>query len=346
MEGRLSTAGETVLVRSELAWADDFIAEALGDAFVAGAPMPRGSAPATLEVIIEQSRLEFSTPGWQPLTRDARGRDGSLVIRDVCTSGFDQHVTEADGMTTFRFRWRPPRRTRAASLALRSRFHLLVRAVLLQYPAMWMAARHGRAPLHAPAWAGAEGPMLLAGPGGVGKTTLIANSAGRRVSVTGDNLSCADGTTAWGVVEPIRIEGGVGRRMPHGRREATLANRVPHLVPERVVVLRRAQPDAPAEASPCSPDTAARSLVTGTYMAGELRRFWPYCALLAAGTGAGPSQPPVAEVATRFSTSIPCFTVDLPRVAGVTLDDVRALIDRSDREVGRNADASHGVCGR
>ena len=44
---------------------------------------------------------------------------------------------------------------------------------------------------------------------------------------------------------------------------------------------------------PLSPDEAARALVAGTYMAGELRRFWPFAATLALATGIGPVHPDV-----------------------------------------------------
>jgi hypothetical protein len=65
-------------------------------------------------------------------------------------------------------------------------------------------------------------------------------------------------------------------------------------------------------------------------MAGELRRFWAFAATLAAGTGAGPSHPPVGEVASAFAERLPCFVLRLgtPRDARVsellaTLEEVK-----------------------
>jgi hypothetical protein len=48
-------------------------------------------------------------------------------------------------------------------------------------------------------------------------------------------------------------------------------------------------------------------------MAGELRRFWPVAALLAAGTGRGPAHPPVADVAAGLTAALPCWTLRLGR---------------------------------
>ena len=59
----------------------------------------------------------------------------------------------------------------------------------------------------------------MTAPSGVGRSTLLlASSGGSRA--TADNLAVGDGTTVWGLVEPVRVEGGGGRRMPHGRHEA------------------------------------------------------------------------------------------------------------------------------
>jgi hypothetical protein len=47
-------------------------------------------------------------------------------------------------------------------------------------------------------------------------------------------------------------------------------------------------------------------LVAGTYAAGELRRYWQFCATLALATGMGPAHPPVSEVAHDFAHRLPC----------------------------------------
>jgi hypothetical protein len=59
-------------------------------------------------------------------------------------------------------------------------------------------------------------------------------------------------------------------------------------------------------------------------MAGELRRYWPLAATLAAGTALGPPQPPVMEVALTYASRLPCFSLALGRTPGVRLS---ALLD-------------------
>jgi hypothetical protein len=98
--------------------------------------------------------------------------------------------------------------------------------------------------------------------------------------------------------------------MPHGRREAPLQARAAALVPDRVIVLRRGRERQPLVRA-CPPETAMRSLVTGTYMAGELRRFWPFFSTMAAGTGIGPAHPPVLDVAGCFTERLPATEVML-----------------------------------
>src|SRR5439155_11244923 len=129
---------------------------------------------------------------------------------------------------------------------------------------------------------------------------------------TGDNLAVGDGTTVWGLVEPARVQGAGGRRMPHGRQEMDLPNRVAALEPECVVVLARGDGEAPSLA-PCAADVAANALAASTYMAGELRRYWGFAAALSAGTGIGRPHPPVAEVAAAFTSALPAFTLSLGR---------------------------------
>ena len=72
--------------------------------------------------------------------------------------------------------------------------------------------------------------------------------------------------------------------MAYGRREVPLGGRVAAQVPDLIVVLRRGVRDQP-EVRRCDAAAATRWLVAGTYMAGELRRFWSFAATLSAGTG-------------------------------------------------------------
>ena len=311
--GELATAGERLTIASELDWVARLVEEG-----AAGELRPRSEDAPSIVIVVEADQRPFPTSGANVLSRDAWSGAGTVVVRNVCGSGFDLAFEEReDDLPMFTFRWRPPHRERLAARALRARFHLLARAVLMQYPAMWWAGTKGRVPLHAPAYTTGSISPLLVGPGGVGKSTLLGlelQGGGRAVS---DNVSVGDGTTVWGLAEPARAEGGTGRRMYHGRGERAIRGRISGgLEPDRVVVVRRANTDV-ATVRPCDPALAARSLVAGTYMAGELRRYWTFAATFALGTGRGPSYPNLGEVALAFTQRLPCFEVVLPRSASL-----------------------------
>jgi hypothetical protein len=167
---------------------------------------------------------------------------------------------------------------------------------------------------------------MLSAPSGVGRSTVVLREVATGAPTTGDNLAVGDGATLWGLVEPLRVEGGGGRRMPHGRREAPLPNRVGSLVPDSIVVLARGDDDR-AQLRPCDVAVAERCLVTNTYMAGELRRYWSFAATLSAATEAGPAHPPVAEVAARFAARLPCFLLKLGRRDDVALGELLANLE-------------------
>ena len=226
---------------------------------------------------------------------------------------------DGDG-ARFTFRWRPNPRSRAAGLALRSRFHLLARAVLVQYPAMWWAGSRGRAPLHASAFSTGAMTPLLAGPGGVGKSTLLLRELAGGATAVGDNLC----VRRFDRVGPRGTSPGRGRhrashaaRTPRGAVPSTSAgagSRSSHRGSPRVgrsSVLRS-----------CDPDTAAHWLTAGTYMAGELRRYWAFAATLSLGTGAAPPHQPVGPMAASFAKRLPCIELNLGRLPDVRLSDL------------------------
>jgi hypothetical protein len=321
MQALLETAGERLEIRCSIPWVSELITEG------SGGELQRLEGPdASVQVEVESDRRGFETRGWEPLTRGAWRRDAEVVLEDVCTTGFDLHLRCTPERAQFTYRWRPPVRERAAALILRSRFHLLARAVLIQYPALWWAGTRGRVPLHASACAAAGSVPLVTAAGGIGRSTLVCEELSRGGLATGDNLAVGDGTSIWGLVEPLRIANGNGRRMPHGRQETPMHGRAEALTPDSIVVLERGDSDEPSLVS-CSSASAARSLVSSTYMAGELRRYWAFAATLSAATDFGPPHPPIAEVALGFATRLPCLSLVLGKTPGARLSELLRTVE-------------------
>jgi hypothetical protein len=144
VRGVLRTAGVAI----ELTCAHHLLSGILEEG-AAGQLSRAGGADPDIHVTVERSSVPFDTAGWDVLTRGAWRRRGQVVIRDACTSGVDLLVTAAGPMLDVVARWRPPPVGRAASVVLRARSRLLLRAVLLQYPALWWSQQRGLAPLHA-----------------------------------------------------------------------------------------------------------------------------------------------------------------------------------------------------
>jgi hypothetical protein len=317
MRAVMVQAGQRLSVDAPVHWVAGLLAEACP-----GAWQPPDGLPADIEIVVRTDHRMSDVDGWEPVTRGAYRRGGAVVLHNACGSGFDLRVRAEDRLL-IEASWRPPRRDRLAAMALRSRFHLLVRAALVQYPAMWWAGRSGRVPLHAAAVDSDGAVALLAGPGGIGRSTLLLDALAAGGRACSDNLCVSDGRTVHGLVEPVRVEGGAGRRMPHGRREMALPSRVRSLVPDRVIVLRR--DGLPySTVRPLDPAPAADAMVAGTYMAGELRRYWAFAATLALGTGVGPAHPPIGAVAADLARQVPCWEVVLGEKPTVGLRELLA----------------------
>lgn len=316
MRGFLESAGERISIESAVSWVSQLIEESCQDA------LGPEREDASVQIVIEARRGPFHLDSWERLTRGVWCRGGEVVIEDVCTSGFDLHLRCSGSPAEFSYRWRPPVRERVAMVGLRSRFHLLARAALIQYPALWSAGLRGRTLLHAAVCTAGQMTPIMAGPGGIGKSTLLAGEVAAGGHAASDNICVTDGHTAWALVEPLRVEPVLaahrGRQMPHGRVETVLPGRVSRLTPDVVVVLRRGMGEY-AQVLPCDEARAARALVTGTYMAGELRRYWEFAAALSAGTGLGPAHPPVRQAADTLAAGLPCLEVVLPSRPGARL---------------------------
>lgn len=260
--------------------------------------------------------------GLRVVTRGALAGEGRAVLTDACGSGLDLELTVAGGQLRVRAWPRPTWRHRGLGVLAPARRVLLHRAALIQYPALWWAGIRGLVPLHVCAATVSGVGLLIAGPGGVGKSTLLATLGADDVAVS-DNVCAADAERVHGLLEPIRDERGEGRRMPHGRHERVWLDRADSLAPQRVIVLRRGSTDGLAvRAAPAG--VAARELTAGTYAAGELRRYWAFAATLALALDRGPAHPPVAAVSDALAQAMPCTLVELPSVPGATLAQIVA----------------------
>jgi hypothetical protein len=313
--GWVATGGERVAVRCRLGWVARMLREAVGPDL-----RPDVQARPSLHVRVESERQPFAVAGWRRVSRDAWRCGDNVILRNVITSGFDLLFHHGDP-PSFTYRWNPPRRERLASVALRSRFHLIVRDALLHYPTLWRAGWRGRAPLHLSVCTAGSATVGLPGPGGLGKSTLVLAELAAGGTATSDNLCVSDGETAWGVVEPMRVEGPAGRRMPHGRRETVLSDREPAMVPDLLILLRRNREDHKPFRR-IAGEAVERALVTGTFAAGELARFWAFAATLAAATEQGPASLPVERVAALLSARLPAYELSLPGRPGTRLSTV------------------------
>lgn len=322
LAGNLTSAGERVALQCD----DRRIARALYPA-VAGELEAYDAANATLRIVVSDDDRAFDVSSYELVARSVYRRAREAVLRNVCSSGYDLHVDVAGDVPTFTFRNRPSMMVRAAALADRARAGQLTRLTILAYPTMWWAAARGRSPLHVAAFQSKEMTVLVGGPSGVGKSTVLGLELGAGARPVSDNICVSDGTKVWPVNEPLRLAGVGGTRAPHGRSEQAMTARVSEIVPDAVVLLTRGETTVRV----VDTLTAARGLAAGTYMAGELRRFWSFAATLSAATDVGPAHPPVAAVSESLAMDVPCVEVarsaaDAPAVS--TLLRKAGLVER------------------
>ncbi|MEU4396536.1 hypothetical protein [Kribbella sp. NPDC023855] len=315
----LHTAGQRVAVEGS-APAIAMLLAATGGTERDGDDLPN------LVLSLEPGKRPFDTSGCEPITRGVWATDRREAVLDSAGgSGFSQLWSiDEDGLRVLS-RWTPSAKEAAAARLLPTRHHALTGQVLLHYPALWLAMQQGFAPLHVSVVEIDGIAVLLAGPGGVGKSSLVARELADGRRATCDNLAACDGTVAYGLAEPIRLPAAAtdftGRKTFHGRREHGWQTRMRSLRPELIVVVRRGlQPDP--HLRPITEAQAARALVTGTYSAGELRRFWSTAAVVAMATGCGPAHPPIQEVAATLAHRMPCLELRLGREPGAGLAEL------------------------
>lgn len=327
---RLLDAGSVTEVRAEADGLLTTMVAASGQSVAADVP----SGPADVTLLLERSRDPFPTTGAVPVTRGVVVmEDGGVVVERAGGSGFTQLWAVENDRLRVRSRWHPTAAEHVARLALPSRFEALRGQVLLHHPLLWWAAVRGLAPLHVSVLEVEGVVLLLAGPGGVGKSTLVADELAHGARATCDNVGVSDGIVVHGLAEPLRLHIGADARpgpsprsgvpTTHGRRQLTWHGRVPELRPDLVVVVRRGGASGPA-LRPITPRAARRVLVAGTFAAGELQRFWPLCAALALATGRGPALAPVEAVAERLTSRLRCVELDLGTRPGAPLRELLA----------------------
>lgn len=326
------SAGQSVVVHCEGRAMHDDLLSAAGTPDQIASPGRPGRPD--VEIWMERERRDFDGDFDTVVTRGVRVEPaaGGVLVQSAGGSGHTQWWSAGENLRVCS-RWRPSPPERAAAALLARRRRALQAQVLLHYPALWWAGVRGLAPLHAAVIAVDGLVVLLAGPGGVGKSTLMAAAIAEGGLAMCDNLAVSDGICAHGLAEPMRLEasqssrahwaGPAGARTTHGRRDHAWGDRPAALVPDLVVAVRRGTGDR-AEVRTAPPATAARALVAGTFAAGELRRYWPLCAVLALATGLGPEVPPVVGVARRLTERVPCLDLRLGRSPGASLRDVLA----------------------
>jgi hypothetical protein len=281
---------------------------------------------------IEASTSAFATDGMTRFSRDVSG-DGKrvAVVRNTATSGFDLRIEVADTETRIAARWRPGRQEQVLSRVMKARQRLLLAQALIHYPALWQSSMHDTAVPLAGCVLDIDGKgVLLTGPSGVGKSTLVGRELAAGAVAVSDNLAVVGADRlAHGVVEPIRADFSLlppdiatpipGRKTTHGRGEGHLAHREDSIRIDAVVLLRRT--GSTPGVTKVDPDVAARELAAATYTAGELRRYWPLAAALAVATGRGPVHPPITESTRQLCGAVPCVELELGSTPGARLRD-------------------------
>lgn len=210
------------------------------------------------------------------------------------------------------------------------KFFDLLRYVVL-FPIAWHLRRtRGWELIHASAVAADSGAVLIAGPGGAGKsTTCFALTAQAGMRLMTENLVFCDGEFVYPVCEPIRLTEDSLRLLGDSARELERYEAVgglkhksmfvapvdpePEGVPAALVFLARfskngfARPLAPA---------VARELIRATnVLTLELNDFYWYAAAL--DLLWPPIGPARTEPLARLTAGTPCYSLGIDRTAGV-----------------------------
>jgi hypothetical protein len=202
---------------------------------------------------------------------------------------------------------------------------------LVFFPIAWHLRRtRGWEMIHASAVASDQGAVLIAGPGGAGKTTTsIALVARAGMTLLTENLVFSDGQHVYPVCEPIRLtaeslrllgesaEELRGYAAAGGLKHKTMF--VPPIDPEpagvRPEIVFLARFSSPGFARSIPPPVARELIRATNVLTLELNDFYWYAAALDL------LWPPVAaaraEPLERLTATTPCYSLGIDRAAGV-----------------------------
>jgi len=223
------------------------------------------------------------------------------------------------------------------------KFFDLVR-YLVFFPVAWHLRRtRGWELIHASAVASDSGAVLIAGPGGAGKsTTCLALTALAGMRLLTENLVFCDGQLVYPVCEPIRLTaeslellGDSAKQLESFEAVGGLKHKTMFMPPidpeppgERVEVVFLARFSQPGFAR-LIPRTVARELIRATnVLTLELNDFYWYAAALdLLWPPVGPTR---ADPLERLTATTPCYSLGIDRATGVqpVVDRILDCLDK------------------
>lgn len=197
---------------------------------------------------------------------------------------------------------------------------------LAYYPAMWWYETHAAThPLHAAAVTGERGAIVLAGPSGVGKSTLTVALTAAGGTPLSETFVLHQGRHLTAVPEPVLLDAFSQQWLAAGT--AKLARAPGHFVFERagfhlpqhvataetaaIVLPRRA---AAAGLVPLAPREAHRRISGGHQLVKDLRRYWAFAAALEnldASEGSAALMLRREQALAALVESVPCWELRL-----------------------------------
>jgi hypothetical protein len=230
---------------------------------------------------------------------------------------------------------------------------------LVHFPVAWHLERtRGWTLIHASAVAARDEAVLVAGPGGAGKTTTCVGLMARAgVRLLTENLLFTDGRDVFPMPEPIRLTGESLALLGDGHRRALVPLglgggakgkslfRLPDDEtgrPVRPVALFIPRFTAEGSVAPIAPALASELLCATNRLTLELNDFSWYTAALDLLWPAPGHTVRQSSVLARLTAQTPCYTLGIDRRAGV-----EAVVERVLERVGWSQSAvsrSHEAC--